>query len=243
MENVALIDADSLLWAASYNRENPDDIIEYLDMKLGVILEETECNLYKLFVGGSNNFRYHIRGDYKGNRKGRDKPLLFNWTRDYIVNELKAFVSNGLETDDTVCATAKYVKEKTIFNPIVCTIDKDYKIKPLNIYIWEKHIKSRVIPSKQFVVTEYEAMRNFYGMLLTGDTGDNIHTCKGIGGKTAHKMLDGLSKYDMTRVLIKTYKDYYGSRWRYKLTEVYHLINLIDDYSRVRVPKEFEFTL
>jgi 5'-3' exonuclease len=242
MTNLALIDADILVWGASYEKENMYDVAEYLEYKLAEILQNTESYHYKFFLGGYNNFRYHIRGDYKANRTG-EHPVLFEATKDYVVNSLNAFVSNGVETDDSIVATAKYVVDNKLFNPIVCSTDKDFKIKPLTIYSWERHIKGNVFPHSLTTITEKQALQNFYGMLLTGDSGDNIKICKGIGKTRAAKMLSGLSQYDMTRTVISTYKSFYGSRWRHKLTEVFHLINLIDDYNRVKVPKAFDFAL
>ena len=89
-------------------------IDDYLTNKIDTIIAETNCQLYKLFIGGKNNFRYHIRNDYKANRIGVEKPALFYATKQLLIDKWNAFVSNGLETDDTVVATAKWCMDNGI---------------------------------------------------------------------------------------------------------------------------------
>jgi len=244
MENLCLIDADSLIWSASYNRESIDEIREYLISKVSTILADTESNWYRIYIGGENNFRYHIRKDYKANRKDAEKPTLWSDTKRMLMSEFNAYVVHGAEVDDCVAATYKKCIDKGTYNPIIATIDKDYKIKPVKIYKWETHVKETVSMARTFDISEDEAMLNFAVMLVTGDRGDNILTCKGLGEKGALKRLTGKNKFGMMLEIARIYKQFYGSaRWRARLTEVYMLINLIDDYKRIRTPKEFDFVL
>ena len=242
MTNLALIDADLLVWLASYEKDYLYEAEEVINFKLEEIITATDCSHYKFFVGGRNNFRHFIKSDYKAHRTG-DKPELFDATKQLFIEKYNAFVSNGVETDDSIVATAKYVKDNELYNPIVCTTDKDYKIKPLTLYSWERNFLGKVIEAKWTEVTEEEAWHNFCVMMLTGDAGDNIKVCKGIGKAKAAKILDGKTRQGMIRAIVNTYKMFYGENWKYKLTETYHLINLIDDYTRVNVPKEYDFAI
>ena len=243
MTNLALIDGDILVWLASYEKQYMHEVIDSIDYKLKEILENTNSFHYRFFVGGKNNFRYHIRKDYKANRKDTEKPALFDVTKQYFIETLNAFVSNGVETDDTIVATAKYVKDKGLYNPIVCSTDKDYKIKAGTIYSWERQMMGKIFPSSLTETSQEEADYNLLHMLLIGDRGDNIVTCKGVGKAKADKILAGKSRYGMIRAVCDTYKQFYKDKWLVKLTEVFHLINLIDDYNRVAIPKEFNFSL
>lgn len=243
MTNLALIDADILLWLASYEKQYMHEVKDYINNKLHEILTNTNSYHYKFFIGGKNNFRYHIRSDYKANRRDVEKPELLSATKEYFTKELNAFVSNGVETDDTILATAKYVKDNQLFNPIVCSTDKDFKTKPIVQYSWERQIMGKVYESTLIEYTDAEAMFNLAMQLLTGDAGDNIKTCKGIGKAGAKKILNGKSKWGMIRAICQTYKNFYGDKWLVKLTEVWHLISLIDDYDRVYIPKSFDFYL
>lgn len=213
---------------------------DFIDSKLNEILTNTNSYHYKFFVGGKNNFRYHIRKEYKANRKEQDTPELFYDVKDYFISNLNAFVSNGVETDDSIVATAKYVKDNELFNPIICSIDKDFKTKPYTIYSWDRTVYERVIENTTTHVTEDEAFYNFAMQMLIGDNGDNIRTCKGVGKAKAKKILADKSRYGMIRAIVETYKTFYKDKWLVRLTEVYHLLNLIDDYERVLVPKEYE---
>ena len=138
MTNLALIDADILVWLASYKRDYIYESQEYIKYKLDEILKNTDSYHYMFFINGSGNFRYFVRDDYKSHRKGKEKPELFDAVRQYFLDDLNAFVSVGCETDDTIVSTAKYVKDNKLFNPIVCSIDKDFAVKPLTIYKWER---------------------------------------------------------------------------------------------------------
>jgi 5'-3' exonuclease len=234
-ERVALIDADSILWSCSYSNDNEVDVRYTIDDWLSDILLETDCNHYKLFLGGRNNFRYFIRSDYKANRKGRDKPEMFDYTKQYVTTKYNPFISNGVETDDSIVATAAWCEDNG-YDPIVVTIDKDYKTKPYTQYNYRKNI--------WLYKEDFNANYNLAHQLLTGDTGDGIYTCSGIGAVKAHKILNGVSSdYGLIKAVTRTYKTFYGYRWKVKLTEVYHLINLINDYNVVAVPKVFDFKL
>ena len=250
MENLLIIDADSIIYLASYKKDNMEYVIEYLDDMVNTMLEETNSNHYILVVGGKNNFRYIIRRDYKANRKYSEKPLLFYETKQYMIDALGAFVCDGNESDDVVVATANYVRDNELYNPIIAAIDKDIGVKPNTIYRWasgrwdkdtEEYIVTR--HSELFTVSEHDAFVNTVSQLITGDSTDNIKVCKGMGKAKVAKLMAGKSHYDMIRVLIATYKKYYGSRWKWKLTETYHLINLVDDYNVVDVPKKYKFKL
>lgn len=241
MRNIALIDADSIVWSSSYGREQESQIDEYIDLKINDILSDTGCEYFKLFVAGENNFRYLIRKDYKANRVGKEKPDMYYYAKKRIIDHYDAFICNGVEADDVIVSTYNKLKANG-HNPIICSIDKDYKIKPVDIYVWERHIKDVVLPSKFVSISESEAVFNFFVMMLTGDAADGIKVCSGIGDVKAKKLLSNKSNYGMLRVLVKTYRSYYGSgRWRQRMIEAYHLLNLIDD--GIVTPSNFQFRL
>ena len=79
--------------------------------------------------------------------------------------------------------------------------------------------------------------------MLVGDRGDNIITCDGIGDKKAEKILADKNEFGMMLALARTYKKFYGYKWRLKFEEVYKLLNLVDNYNIVKIPKEYNFVL
>jgi 5'-3' exonuclease len=59
-----------------------------------------------------------------------------------------------------------------------------------------------------YFTTEAEGLKNLYGQLLTGDKVDNIPGIKGVGPKTAEKILidcDGSSELELYLTCLKAY--------------------------------------
>ena len=236
---IALIDVDILLFFASYDIDELYVAKKILVNKINSILKETDATQYELFVGGYNNFRYLIDGNYKANRKGVEKPFLFEDLKALTITELDSFVSNGLETDDSIVATARYIKENTDSVPIICSIDKDFLTKEGFVYSWSR----KNVSDKLSYTSKKTANFNFAVQMLVGDRADNILVCSGIGQKTAEKMLKNKSNFLMIFTIVRTYKRFYGSNWKVKMIDTYRLLYLVDDYNRVRVPKEFKFNI
>jgi len=248
MVNTALIDADILVWLASYKKDHIYEAYEFIDEKLKEIVTNTKASHYKFFLTGSGNYRYFIRDDYKAHRKHKEKPEFFDDVREYFIREMNAFVSKGCEADDVIVATAKYLldSEELGMNPIICSIDKDFMIKPYTLYKWKREAFNKDF--ELIDIDDYTAFYNLCKMMLVGDRGDNIITCDGIGDKKAEKILGGSvddkpSRYTMMSQIVRTYKKFYGYKWRLRLEEVYKLINLNDNYEKIKIPTTFEFAL
>ncbi len=233
---IALIDVDILLFFASYDIEELYVAKTILVNKISSILEKINATQYELFVGGYNNFRYLIDDNYKANRKGVEKPFLFEDLKALTITELDSFVSNGVEVDDSIVATARYIKENTDSIPIICSIDKDFLTKEGFVYSWAR----KNVSDKMTYTDKKTADFNFAVQMLVGDRADNILVCSGIGVKTAEKMLKNKSNFLMILTIVRTYKRFYGSDWKVKMIDTYRLLFLVDNYNRVRIPRKFK---
>ena len=110
----------------------------------------------------------------------------------------KAELICGREADDALgCAQTD--------ETCIVSIDKDLLMIPGNHYNFVRDEYSKV--------DEQQGWYNFYKQLLTGDRTDNICGIKGVGPKTAEKLLeDARDVKQMRRIVEATYKEKYGQK-------------------------------
>lgn len=201
----ALIDGDILKYRIGFalvKETNPDYFYEYNCQKvIGEILTNTETGDLKIFISGGRNFRLDVASEwpfinYKGNRKDAAKPPCFNEIHDYLVKCYETEVTDGIEADDAL-GIAQCQSDPN--STIICSDDKDMLMIPGHHY----NIRTRKIS----YVTEEEAWRTFYQQVLTGDwQTDNIPGLKGVGIKTAQKLLkDCKGTIEMHERVLDTY--------------------------------------
>jgi 5'-3' exonuclease len=169
------------------------------------IMDKVGAESARVFLTGKGNYREQIdsRYPYKGNRPSY-KPTHFEAVGEYLIKNFNAEVVDGMEADDAM-SIAQYEASSIKFGnvlgtlvkedhkTIICTLDKDLNMAYGWHYNWQKDEKYWVEPD--------EADEFFYMQLLAGDQQvDNIHGIKGIGLKTAKKILadcpDNKSRYE-----------------------------------------------
>jgi 5'-3' exonuclease len=108
---LALIDGDICCYRAAASceptkakpdREPQEVAIMRADELMRRILHETSSDTYKLYIGGSDNFRYKIYPEYKANRLDKPKPEYLQDVRAFLVSEWNAEIVNGMEADDAM---------------------------------------------------------------------------------------------------------------------------------------------
>lgn len=172
-------------WAAGHK-----GIKSHIDKSMGYLIQKTvrfpEDGLYQVYLTGSRNFRYDVAKSYpyKETRKLNPKPIDLPSARDYMVEEYGAIVSEGEEADDLIAIEATRCGPTTI----VVSIDKDMLQIPCRHFNIDKETWT--------TVTEGTGLKFFYTQLLTGDASDNIKGVRGIGPKTAKKLLADLNTED-----------------------------------------------
>lgn len=169
-------------------------ILDYLDELSGSKVEGSE-----LFITTcERSFRKNLSKTYKANRKRNEYVWLLR--EHYRFNGAK--YSNTLEADDLISIRANALG---VGNYIVVSPDKD--LRQIGGHYWSYYsVKSKdfhgdyILNEYGFHETEYkqkeiefipkeEAERMFWKQMLTGDTSDNIQGLKGVGDKTAEKIL------------------------------------------------------
>lgn len=170
-----------------------------LDSVISRILEDVGTEDYTIYLSHTDlkkNFRYKIYSEYKANRKGMKKPIIYNKIRNYIQQKYQSIVSDGeLEADDLL---GMHQSNDTI----ICSIDKDLLQIPGKHY---NNDSREVIHSKdpgELILSErvdnkgrYKYILKgfgykwFWAQMLLGDIADNITGIKRMGPKTVYNYL------------------------------------------------------
>lgn len=204
----ALIDADYFSYSISFAyqtgkgeeaRLKPDH--KYWKYSLDKTIRDITTYLnawdYTLYLTGKGNFRDHFP-TYKANRTDFVRPILYQTVRNYMMEAHDCVLCEGVEADDQVIIDYNLDPDNTI----MCHLDKDLDQAPGLHY----RLAFRGKGGYTYQVTEEEGIRNLYTQALTGDAVDNIIGIKGIGKKTAEKILNGLTtEKEMYQAVRETY--------------------------------------
>jgi DNA polymerase-1 len=165
----------------------------FCNMMLKLIEQYHDDKIIIVLDAGRNTFRNKLYSEYKANRSEAPEDLVpqFKIIRESIeAFGLDVIEKKDFEADDIIASYARYGEENNI-NTIVYSSDKDLFqlltgttkiIDPMkNIEIDETRVleKFGVTPDK---ITDVQA--------LIGDAADNIPGVKGIGPKTASKLIN-----------------------------------------------------
>ncbi len=211
---IVLVDADTLAYKAAFSKESTgvgsaidkiDSVVEKIKETVNPYLDSESIRFY---LTGKGNFRYGIDKDYKGNRKGTEKPLLLPLIRNHLVDAYNAVVVDGMEADDAIAIEAS---KHDWHDVVIVSIDKDFRTVPCQLYnpgrdTWES-------------IDPWSAKVNFYQQILVGDTSDNIIGVYKVGPVKAKAMLGTCeTEREMWEVCLEAYhQDYQRCRNNAKL--------------------------
>ena len=160
--------------------------VNALESMIDKILKETRSDKAVICLSDSqNNFRKEINPDYKGLRKKKLKPVLYQFLRHYFENEAgyKLYERPYLEADDVIGILAtdnKIIKgDKCIWS-----YDKDFNTIPCKF--------AKGFPGGKIIIktiTPIEADWYFMYQTLKGDITDGYKGCPKIGDKKAKEIL------------------------------------------------------
>jgi len=141
----------------------------------------------------SKNFRHQLSPVYKANRKQIDEDLIKQMpiARESVkAMNLASFEMAGFEADDVIGTVAKKAEKEGI-KVVIVTGDKDlFQLVNDNIHIWNE--SKNIMFDSQKVYEKYGLYPDkIVDMLaLMGDNCDNVCGVKGIGEKTAVKLIN-----------------------------------------------------
>lgn len=195
--NICLIDADSLIY---YEMQKPTlaEALLGIDQRIATMLGACNTSQYCGFLTEKNCFRYGVTHDYKGNRKGKAKPIVFPAIREYLIQNHNFFGIRGFEADDLVSYYSYTDKRSTI----ICSPDKDVLYQCVGMhYNYQKNEFLHTTPD--------EALKFLWKQVLMGDSTDNIQGIPGVGDKTSENWLKN-RKNDFEAFALKKYVEKFG---------------------------------
>ncbi len=201
MKKVALIDGSSYIYRAFYALpplKSPDGkptgaIYGFIRMLSKLLNEIQPDYIAVIFDKAGKTFRHEEYKEYKATRKETPDELKAQIPEIKKIIKLfgiKVLEKEGYEADDIIATLAKKAKEKG-YQVYVITPDKDMmQLVNQNVFVFNP------VNEKLF---DREAVKEKYGVYpeqfvdylsIIGDSVDNIHGVKGVGPKTASKLLN-----------------------------------------------------
>ena len=188
----AVIDGDMLLYrvccACEVETQWDDDLWTLhtnestLKHEVDVFLTNLEKKLegYKPYIVFSpqTNFRYRLFPAYKANRKGKRKPMGMRMLKRWVLDTYPSVLAQDMEADDLIGIMCTELPDQRV----AVSGDKDFGTLPIT---WYNHLTG-----EYKTTTEEDAKRFHLIQTLAGDTTDGYQGIKGVGVKTAAKILD-----------------------------------------------------
>lgn len=201
---LVIIDADILVYEAAYRAQTAEEWSEneftytanLVDAQadfdasikeIGQAVGATDMILCLTDSDRDANFRRHIFDPYKRSRgkAGNARPLVYKALRAWIRETYNVKQKHGIEADDTIgiLATADLPSLPPKSHRVMASVDKDLDTVPGLHYNWRKP------EDGVYSVGRNEAFYNLMIQTLCGDSTDNYPGLKGVGPKTAEKIL------------------------------------------------------
>ena len=206
MKKVILVDGNNLLFRSYYataysgnlmknSKGFPTNALFGFTSMLNKIIKDEKPEYMIVAFDKGKTFRHEKYSEYKAGRIKTPEDLImqFKPSRE-LTNALgiKCFEIDNYEADDIIGTYAKMVDENPEFDGLIVSSDKDL------LQLISPNVKVKLLKSHDYIMMDEEEFRNEYGLDpikmtdikgLQGDSSDNIPGVKGIGEKTALKLL------------------------------------------------------
>lgn len=213
MEKILLVDGNNLLfrsyYATAYNGNfmrnskgfPTNAIFGFVSMINKIIAEENPTYMMVAFDKGKT-FRHDKYPTYKEGRIETPDELLkqFPIAKDILTKMgIKYYEIDNYEADDIIGTFARYCNEDPNFVGTIISSDRDL------LQLISDDIDIKLLKSKDYIRYNKETFKADYGIdpiniidlkALEGDSSDNIPGVRGIGEKTALKMLQDYKTLD-----------------------------------------------
>ena len=213
MEKIILVDGNNLLfrsyYATAYNGNfmknskgfPTNALFGFTNMMNKIISEEKPTHIIVAFDKGKT-FRHEMYDNYKGERIETPKELKMQFP---VAKELldamgiKWYEIDNYEADDILGTFAKYCDLEENFIGTIISSDKDL------LQLLSKDVDIKLLKQKDYIRYDETSFEKEYGIkpinvidlkALMGDPSDNIPGVKGIGEKTALKLLQEYKTLD-----------------------------------------------
>ncbi len=213
MKKIVLVDGNNLLFRSYYATLYTGNIMKnskgfptnglygFVNMMNKIISEEDPKYIMVAFDIGKT-FRHEKYDDYKGGRKETPDELKrqFPIAKEILTAMgIKYLECAGYEADDIIGTIAKWTDNDSEYEALIVSSDKDL----LQLISEETVVK--LLKTKDYIMMDKKTFEDTYGFepikmidlkALMGDASDNIPGVKGIGEKTAIKLLNEYGSLD-----------------------------------------------
>ncbi len=199
-QKLFIIDGSAFLYRAyfalpylSNSRGFPTRVVfGFLKMLSKIIKEQNPTHIAVVFDSKKKTFRNEIFEQYKIKRPPLPEEIKIQIPNVHRLLEslnIKTIIEDGLEADDLIaCLIKKFEDKAEIF---IVTADKDlFQLVKDNVYVWHP-LKDILLDSekiKELLGIPPQKIPDF--LALTGDEIDGVPGVKGVGEKTAKKLLE-----------------------------------------------------
>ena len=204
MKKILLIDGSSLIFRAFYAIRNlttkdgvfVNGVYGFLNMYYKALELINPTHIFVAFDKGSKTFRHNEFADYKGTRDNAPNEITYQF--GILKDLLSSMNVNYLELDeyeaDDIIGTIAKLAQKEGFEVDIFTGDRDYlQLVDDNIlvYLIKKGISEIKLMNTESILEEYDlSPKQLIDVkALQGDSSDNIPGVKGVGEKTALKLI------------------------------------------------------
>ena len=232
MKKVILVDGNNLLFRSYYATAYSGNFMKnskgfptnalfgFVNMINKIIHEENPSYMLVAFDIGKT-FRHEKYDSYKGGRDETPNELKMQFPvakELLIAMGIKYLEVPGYEADDIIGTMAKMVDENDDYEALIVSSDKDL------LQLISKDVTVKLLKTKDYIMMTPEVFKETYGVEpirmtdlkgLMGDASDNIPGVKGIGEKTAIKLL---SQYGNLENLYEHIEEIKGANYN-KLVE------------------------
>ena len=213
MEKIILVDGNNLLfrsyYATAYNGNfmknskgfPTNALFGFTNMINKIILEEKPVYMIVAFDKGKT-FRHDKYDDYKAGRIETPDELKkqFPVAKELLTKMgIKYYEIDNYEADDIIGTFAEYCNRETKYIGTIISSDKDL------LQLISHDVDIKLLKTKDYIRYNEETFKQAYGIdpiniidlkALMGDSSDNIPGVKGIGEKTALKLLQEYKTLD-----------------------------------------------
>ena len=213
MKNLILVDGNNLLfrsyYATAYNGNfmknskgfPTNALFGFTNMINKILNEEKPTHIIVAFDKGKT-FRHEKYTEYKAGRIQMPDELKqqFPLAKELLTNMgITYYEIDNYEADDIIGTFAKFCEEDENYTGTIISSDKDL------LQLISKTVDIKLLKSKDYIRYNEETFKQDYGIepiniidlkALMGDPSDNIPGVKGIGEKTALKLLQQYKTLD-----------------------------------------------
>ena len=187
-----MIDGDMIIYRAAFSSEvetkwddntwtlhsSEAEATAKVDELVETIMKKLKATDYITCISSKTNFRKELYPDYKSNRSAKRKPLCIKALTDYMYDYHNGLIVDNLEADDLIGILCTRNPKETI----AVSGDKDFGTLPIT---WYNHLKDEITKTGIRKANRFHLIQT-----LTGDAVDGYKGLKGVGIKTAEKILD-----------------------------------------------------